>query len=134
MTNHITILSLPAEYSRYHEHVRPKSLFDGQQLKTLLGMGIHTHQPRQRDKHGEKSEYRVFHVHHHATMNKERMKRAWYPYPHGNYFCYVFDEKAQLSSIIKFGAIISDEKKSREHIDGSPIFKTDDELTKYILS
>ncbi|MBO6005986.1 MAG: hypothetical protein J6P49_03935, partial [Paludibacteraceae bacterium] len=79
----------------------------------------------------EKNDYRVFHVHHHATMDAERMQRAWYPDPHGNYFCYVFDEEVELSSRIDIAKIIAKQRKTIDYIDGMPIFVTGEELTKF---
>ncbi|MBP5716927.1 MAG: hypothetical protein J6W69_07395 [Bacteroidales bacterium] len=74
----------------------------------------------------EKNDYRVFHVHHHATMDAERMRRAWYPNPHGNYFCYVFDEEVELSSRIDIAKIIRQSAGQR----GAPIFVTGEALAK----
>lgn len=85
-----------------------------------------------RDGEENKNEYRVFHVHHHATMNEERMRQALYPNPQGNYFCLVFDEEVQLSSKIKLLDIIADAKSQSGYEDGMPIFKTGEELLKYI--
>jgi len=87
-------------------------------------------------KFGEENqnEYRVFHVHHNATMNEERMRKALYPNPQGNYFCYVFDEEVQLSSKLNLSGIIANAKTSTEYIDGMPIFMTGKELSNnYII-
>ena len=85
-----------------------------------------------RDGEENKNEYRVFHVHHHATMNEERMRQALYPNPQGNYFCFVFDEEVQLSHEINLAQIISDAKSTQDYIDGMPIFKTGDDLMNYV--
>ena len=77
------------------------------------------------------NDYRVFHVHHNATMNEERMRKAFYPNPQGNYFCFVFDEEVQLSTKINLLEIISSKKSSIDYIDGMPIFLTGEELMKY---
>lgn len=77
------------------------------------------------------NDYRVFHVHHHATMNEERMRKAFYPNPQGNYFCFVFDEEVQLSTKINLLEIISSQKSSTDYVDGMPIFLTGEELMKY---
>ena len=84
-------------------------------------------------KFGEESqnEYRVFHVHHHATMDEERMRKALYPNPKGNYYCYVFDEEVQLSTKINLAEIIADARFSADYVDGMPVFKTGEELMKY---
>ena len=79
-----------------------------------------------------KNEYRVFHVHHHATMNEERMRHALYPEPEGNYFCFVFDEEVQLSPKIKISDIIADAKAVPDYVEGMPVFKTGEEILKYI--
>lgn len=78
-----------------------------------------------------KNDYRVFHVHHNATMNEERMKKAMYPNPHGNYYCFVFDEEIELSSRINLANIISDAKSAPDYVDGMPVFKTGEELLNY---
>jgi hypothetical protein len=85
-----------------------------------------------RDGEENNNEYRVFHVHHHATMNKERMQQALYPNPEGNYFCFVFDEEVQLSSKIKLLDIIADAKSQSGYEDGMPVFKTGEEMLKYV--
>ena len=81
----------------------------------------------------ESDGYRVFHVHHHATMDEERMRKAWYPEPEGNYYCYVFDEEVQLSSKIKISDIIADAKALPDYVEGMPVFKTGDELSNYYI-
>ena len=78
-----------------------------------------------------KNEYRVFHVHHHATMNEERMRQALYPDPEGNYFCFVFDEEVQLSTTIDLTKLISEAKMVEGFVEGMPIFKTGTELIAY---
>ena len=79
----------------------------------------------------ESNGYRVFHVHHNATMDEERMRKALYPDPEGNYYCYVFDEEVQLSTKINLTKIISDAKSSPDYVEGMPIFKTGEELMCY---
>jgi len=78
------------------------------------------------------NQYRVFHVHHHATMDEARMRQALYPDPKGNYFCFVFDEEVQLSSKIDLEKIISEAGNSEEYPEGAPVFKTGEELMQYI--
>lgn len=85
-----------------------------------------------RDGEESKNEYKVFHVHHHATMNEERMRQALYPNPQGNYFCFVFDEEVQLSSKIKLLDIIANAKSQSGYEDGMPIFRTGKELLNYV--
>lgn len=79
----------------------------------------------------ESNGYRVFHVHHHATMDEERMQKAWYPEPKGNYYCYVFDEEVQLSSKINLTDILASAKSLPDYVDGMPIFVTGEELMEY---
>ena len=78
-----------------------------------------------------KNDYRVFHVHHHATMDEERMRKAGYPNPQGNYFCFVFDEEVQLSSKINLSDLIKAEKPNSN--DGVPIFKTGEQLLDFVI-
>ena len=80
----------------------------------------------------DKNEYQVFHVHHNATMNEERMRKALYPNPEGNYFCFVFDEEVQLSQRIDISKIIADASAMGDFVPGSPIFKTGTELNDYL--
>ena len=78
----------------------------------------------------ESNGYRVFHVHHNATMDEERMRKALYPDPKGNYYCYVFDEEVELSTKINLSKIITDAKSSTDYVDGMPIFITGKELSE----
>lgn len=80
----------------------------------------------------ESDGYRVFHVHHHATMDEERMRKAWYPDPEGNYFCFVFDEEVLLSQRIDVSKIITDAIDNDDIVPGMPIFKTGVELQDYL--
>lgn len=83
-------------------------------------------------KYGEeyRNEYRIFHVNHLATMNEERMRKALYPNPQGDYLCFVFDEEVQLSPKIDIQNIISQARLNTtdQYIDGMPIVKTGKEL------
>ena len=79
-----------------------------------------------------KNEYRVFHVHHHATMSEERMRMALYPNPQGNYFCFVFDEEVQLSKRINLMDVIASAKKRPDYVVGMPIFESGEELMNYV--
>ncbi len=85
-------------------------------------------------KYGEESnnEYQVFHVHHHATMNEERMRQALYPNPQGNYFCFVFDEEVQFSHRINLMDVIASAKKRPDYVEGMPIFESGKELMNYV--
>lgn len=77
-----------------------------------------------------KNEYRVFHVHHHATMTEERMRKALYPDPQGNYYCFVFDEEVLLDKKIDISRIIKEERAKNEpdYYEGIPIFRRGNEL------
>lgn len=82
---------------------------------------------------GNESNYRVFKVHHHAVMTKERMIQAWYPNPkHDKYFCYVFDEEVTLGNL-DIQALISKERINMEadFVEGAPIFKNGKEMMEY---
>ncbi|MCQ2191420.1 MAG: hypothetical protein MJZ23_00975 [Paludibacteraceae bacterium] len=74
------------------------------------------------------NKYRVFRVHHHATMTAERLKRSEYPSePNADkYFCYVFDEEVNLGNL-DIAALL----ESVGDNDGSPIFKTGKEIIEY---
>lgn len=82
--------------------------------------------------HEHENKYRVFHVHHHAYIKKERMAETGYPTePKGNYFCYVFDEEVTLG-MLDIHKLISEERiGNREYVDGAPIFRSGAELMKY---
>lgn len=82
---------------------------------------------------GNESNYRVFKVHHHAVMDNERMKKAWYQNPrHDKYFCYVFDEEVTLGSL-NIKTLISQERINlkSDFIEGAPIFKNGKEMMEY---
>jgi hypothetical protein len=80
-----------------------------------------------------KNEYRVFHVHHHATMSEERMRQALYPNPQGNYFCFVFDEEVSINPIINLARILTDYRidTTHEYQEGAPIVVTGEKLMEY---
>ena len=81
--------------------------------------------------HEHENKYRVFHVHHHATMTEERMSKAWYPNPKGKYFCYVFNEEVTLGNL-DIAALIANEQSSNSgFVAGAPIFKTGKTLLQY---
>lgn len=72
--------------------------------------------------------YRVFRVHHHAVMTKERIKQAMYPSePSANkYFCYVFDEEVTLGTL-NVAALLADKGET----DGAPVFVSGKEMLSY---
>lgn len=80
--------------------------------------------------HENENKYRVFRVHHHATMTAQRMKQSGYP---GNpsaekYFCYVFDEEVSLGNIDIHSLISTVRIDDHSYEDGAPIFKTCKEM------
>ena len=81
--------------------------------------------------HEGENKIRVFRVHHHATMNEERMRRAWYPNPQGKYFCYVFDEEVTLGPLDVSSAVADWSKAHPTEESGTPIFLTGEALLKY---
>ena len=81
--------------------------------------------------HVWENKIRVFRVHHHATMNEERMRRAWYPNPQGKYFCYVFDEEVTLGPLDVSSAVADWSKAHPTEESGTPIFLTGEALLKY---
>lgn len=81
--------------------------------------------------HESENKIRVFHVHHHATMNEERMRKALYNDPQGKYFCYVFDEEVTLGKL-DVASLISEWKKLNPQEEvGTPIFVKGEELLQY---
>ena len=85
--------------------------------------------------HEKENNYRVFRVHHHATMSAERLQRSLYPSrpTAEKYLCYVFDEEVTLGKL-NIAEVLSLERTSTPgYIAGSPIFKTGEELIKYRL-
>ena len=82
--------------------------------------------------HEHENKYRVFHVHHHAFIKKDRMSKTLYPSePKGNYFCYVFDEEVTLGKLDIQRLISQKRIDDREYVDGAPIFMNGKELIKY---
>lgn len=75
------------------------------------------------------NKYRVFHVHHHATMTADRLKKSLYPSkPNAEkYFCYVFDEEVTLGNLNIEALLNEAEKKD----DGAPIFMKGEDMIKY---
>lgn len=83
------------------------------------------------DGHQSENKYRVFRVHHHATMTEDRMRKAWYPKePKGKYFCYVFSEEVTLGNL-DVARLLSEEQAKPTFVEGAPIFLTGEALVKY---
>ena len=82
--------------------------------------------------HEHENKYRVFHVHHHAFIKKDRMRETLYPSESkGNYFCYVFDEEVTLGNLDVHRLISQKRIDDREYVDGAPIFMTGKEIIKF---
>lgn len=81
--------------------------------------------------HESDNVYRVFQVHHHAVMEEDRMREAWYPNPKGRYFCYVFSEEVSLGDIDLNSLFFSERFQNPAYTLGAPIFKTGKELMEY---
>lgn len=82
--------------------------------------------------HEHENKYRVFHVHHHAFIKKDRMRETLYPSESkGNYFCYVFDEEVTLGNLDVQRLISQKRIDDREYVDGAPIFMSGKELIKF---
>lgn len=83
--------------------------------------------------HESENKYRVFRVHHHASMDKKRLIKSQYPSEPNSekYFCYVFDEEVTLGDL-DIHALLSS-KRIVEKIDdnGAPIFVSGKELLEY---
>lgn len=79
--------------------------------------------------------YIVYHVHHNATIDQERMAKTLYPRePKGNYYCYVFDDeisigKMDIEGLLEFG------KHKMEtdggYVEGMPMFVNGDEIIEF---
>ena len=82
--------------------------------------------------HESENNYRVFRVHHHASMKKERMKEALYPDPKGDYFCSVFSEEVSLGNL-DINKLISRRRLDGKnpYVEGAPIFVKGEELIEY---
>ena len=83
--------------------------------------------------HESENNYRVFRVHHHATMTAERLVRSMYPSDPKSkkYFCYVFDEEISLGRL-DINSLLSTERiNNSEFVEGMPVFVKGKELIKY---
>lgn len=81
--------------------------------------------------HANENKIRVFRVHHHATMTEDRMRKAWYPDPHGKYFCYVFDEEVTLGTLDVATIVKEWQAANPKEEDGAPIFVKGGDLLGY---
>lgn len=82
--------------------------------------------------HESEGKYRVFHVHHHAFIKKDRMESTGYPSEaKSDYFCYVFDEEVTLGKIDINSAISQYRMSSPDFKEGQPIFITCKDLINY---
>lgn len=71
--------------------------------------------------------YKVYRVHHHATMTKERLIKTGYPFTPSadKYFCYVFDEEVTLG-LIDIKSFLAKHK-----FPSTPLFVTGEEIMEY---
>lgn len=84
--------------------------------------------------HELENKYHTFKIHDFAIMNEERMRKAFYPRnPKGDYFIFRFDEEVLLGEF-NIPALLSQERiNNPNYIEGTPIFKTGEDLLKYRL-
>lgn len=82
--------------------------------------------------HAKENKYRVFRVHHHATMTADRLLRSYYPSKPTaeKYLCYVFDEEVTLGKL-NIAALIQEHEATSDYEDGAPIFVSGETLMKY---
>ncbi|MDY3216966.1 MAG: restriction endonuclease [Sodaliphilus sp.] len=84
--------------------------------------------------HENDNKYRVFRVHHHATMTAKRLKQSLYPSEPTaeKYLCYVFDEEVTLGDL-DIDALITSVRiaKREEFVEGAPVFVKGEELIRY---
>ncbi len=71
--------------------------------------------------------YKVYRVHHHATMTKERLIKTGYPFTPSadKYFCYVFDEEVSIG-LIDIKSFLAKHK-----FPSTPLFVTGEKMMKY---
>ena len=83
--------------------------------------------------HEHENRYRVFHVHHHACMTADRMKKAKYPSEpkSSRYFCYVFDEEVTLGNLNIHELLSFHRINNREYEDGAPVFMTGEQMLRF---
>jgi hypothetical protein len=83
--------------------------------------------------HEHENVYRVFRVHHHATMTAKRLTQSRYPsVPSAEkYLCYVFDEEISLGHLNLSDLLSKERIGNRDYNDGAPIFKTGEEMMEY---
>ena len=77
--------------------------------------------------------YRVFHVHHTAVMDKERMLKSGYHEPKSSYFCFVFDEEVNLMPQIDLNRLIGHHHldTQKQYKQGEPILCTSEQLLNF---
>ena len=83
--------------------------------------------------HESENQYRVFRVHHHASMDKARLIKSQYPSEPNSekYFCYVFDEEVTLGDLDIHALLSSKRIVEKIEDNGAPIFVSGKELLEY---
>ena len=83
--------------------------------------------------HESENKYRVFRVHHHASMDKKRLIKSQYPSEPNSekYFCYVFDEEVTLGDLDIHALLSSKRIVEKIEDNGAPIFVSGKELLEY---
>lgn len=83
--------------------------------------------------HESENKYRVFHVHHHASMDKKRLIKSQYPSEPNSekYFCYVFDEEVTLGNLNIHELLSKKRIDEKINDNGAPIFVSGKELLEY---
>lgn len=80
--------------------------------------------------HETDNKYHVFRIHDFAVMSKERMKKALYPRPKGNYFIFRFDEEVSIGQL-DINRYISMKRLEPDFEEGMPLYPKGEELMKY---
>lgn len=83
--------------------------------------------------HESENKYRVFRVHHHASMDKARLIKSQYPSEPNSekYFCYVFDEEVTLGNLNIHELLSKKRIDEKINDNGAPIFVSGKELLEY---
>ena len=83
--------------------------------------------------HESENRYHVFRIHDFAVMTKERMRKALYPKPNGDYFIFRFDEEVSIGQFDINRLIDTHRVFDRDFIEGAPIYAKGEELLEYRL-
>lgn len=105
----------------------------GGQVKAQLDKKVVSFVILYEEGHEAENRYRVFRVHHHATMTADRLKQSKYPSKPSasKYFCYVFDEEVTLGNL-DIAQLLSDYKSSHPATTyGEPLFLSGEDVKGY---